>query len=135
MINITIDEKYLDDKQCDFFHYQETIELATCEYGKFYIVSRGELKVSYTNEDKEIYDCRNIDDIQRYYITNDDDYIEEQIIGNLYVDLGNWFEIELIDNNGEYIETTLTDDIFGDIQECINVIKNRKIDELLIKND
>jgi len=38
-IKIVLDEKLLDDKDYDFFHYDSSYKLAECEYGDFYIVS------------------------------------------------------------------------------------------------
>ena len=137
-LKITLANNYYQDirnkQQTDFFHYQETMELATCKYGTFYITSRGELKISYTNEEKGLYDERNIDDIQRYYITNDDEFYEEQENGNLNILLGNWFEIELVGKDGEYIENLFTDEVYGDIQECLKDIQDymraSKVEEL-----
>lgn len=130
-MKITIDNKYLDDKQSDFFHYQETIELAKCEYGTFYIMSCGELKVSYTNQEKGIINERNIDDIQRYYVTNDDEYIQAQYDNTLDIILGNWFELDLVDDKGNRLDHYYTDEVFGTISECIDAIKDLKEEEIL----
>ena len=137
-LKIILANNYYQDirnkQQTDFFHYQETMELATCKYGTFYIASRGELKVSYTNKEKGLEDERNIDDIQRYYITNDDKFYEEQENGNLNIILGNWFEIELVGKDGEYIENLFTNEVYGDIQECLKDIQDymraSKVEEL-----
>ena len=37
-IKIVLDEKLLDDKDYDFFHYQESYKLAECEYGTFILL-------------------------------------------------------------------------------------------------
>ena len=66
-IKIVLDEKLLDDKDYDFFHYDSSYKLAECEYGDFYIASRGELKCEYTDGD---INTRNYDDIIRYYVRN-----------------------------------------------------------------
>lgn len=48
--------------------------------------------------------------------------------------LGNWFEIELVGKDGEYIENLFTDEVYGDIQECLKDIKDymkaNKVEEL-----
>ena len=103
---ITLDKNLLNNKDMDFFHYEQTYELAKCELGTFYITSLGELKCEFTNEEKGIQ-TRNYDDIVRYYIRNNDEYLqavgmeEENNVGNLYIDLGNWFSLELV-RNGNY---------------------------------
>ena len=51
-IKIVLDEKLLNDKDYDFFHYDSSYKLAECEYGDFYIASRGELKCTYINKEK-----------------------------------------------------------------------------------
>ena len=70
---ITLDKNLLDNKDIDFFHYEQTYELAKCELGTFYITSLGELKCEFTNEEKGIQ-TRNYNDIVRYYIRNNEMY-------------------------------------------------------------
>ena len=72
---ITLDKKLLDNQDIDFFHYGQTYELAKCELGTFYITSCGELKCEFTNEEKGIQ-TRNYDDIVRYYVRNNDEYLQ-----------------------------------------------------------
>ena len=118
-IKIVLDEKLLDDKDYDFFHYDSSYKLAECEYGDFYIASRGELKCEYTDGD---ISTRNYDDIIRYYVRNNDEYYKAVESGKLYFMLGNWFEIEFIDNEGNYVDN-IYDDTFGSIGECLIVFK------------
>lgn len=134
-IEITLDEKLLDDKDMDFFHYGESYELAKCEYGTFYVSSRGELKCWYIDEEKDI-ETRDYVDIIRYYVKNNDEYCNAVESGKLAFDLNNWFEIEFFtksDNNisSEYV--CLTDDIFGSISECLATFKEYIKDKEVMK--
>lgn len=126
---ITLDKKLLDNQDIDFFHYGQTYELAKCELGTFYITSCGELKCEFTNEEKGIQ-TRNYDDIVRYYVRNNDEYLqavgmeEENNVGNLYIDLGNWFSLELVRNGNRYYEVIDSYDlVYGSISECLENFK------------
>lgn len=137
-INITLDKNLLNDEDYDFFHYEQSYELAKCEFGTFYIVSRGELNCTYIDEEKDI-DTSDYDDIVRYYVKNNKEY--ENAIDNckLVQDMNNWFSIEFFDNNEEFIEDNcFIDSVYGSISECLqdfqNIIKNDEIMEEF-KND
>lgn len=137
---ITLDKKLLDNKSICFFHYGQTYELAKCELGTFYITSCGELKCEFTNEEKGIQ-TRNYDDIVRYYVRNNDEYLqavgmeEENNVGNLDIDLENWFSLELIDNKGRYIETLdFYDLVYGFISECLESFKDLMQNEQFIND-
>ena len=130
-IKIVLDEKLLDDKDYDFFHYDSSYKLAECEYGDFYIASRGELKCAYIDKEKEI-ETRNYYDIIRYYVKNNEEYEKAVDDGKLVLDLNNWFEIEFYTkDNGKYV--CLTDDIFGNITECLMAFKKYIKDEEIMK--
>lgn len=125
-IKIVLDEKLLDDKDYDFFHYDSSYKLAECEYGDFYIASRGELKCAYIDKEKEI-ETRNYYDIIRYYVKNNEEYEKAVDNGNLIFDLNNWFEIEFYikaENSIDSEYVCLTDDIFGSISECLEEFKS-----------
>ena len=104
----------------DFFHYGYSYELGVCKYGSIWCCSRGELKCEYTDGD---INTRNYDDIIRYYVRNNDEYYKAVESGKLYFMLGNWFEIEFIDNKGNYVGN-IYDDTFGSIGECIDTLLN-----------
>lgn len=132
-IKITLDEKLLNDKDIDFFHYGDSYELAKCELGTFYISSRGELKCLYIDKEKKI-ETRDYVDIIRYYIKNNDEYCNAVENGNLILDLNNWFEIEFFTKSDDNISSEyvcLTDDIFGSISECLKefkeIIKDKEV--------
>ena len=134
-IKIVVDERLLDDKDYDCVHYDSSYKLAECEYGDFYIASRGELKCTYINKEKEI-ETRNYYDIIRYYVKNNEEYEKAVDNGNLVLDLNNWFEIEFYTKAEENIKREyicLTDEIFGSIAECLMVfkeyIKDKKVME------
>lgn len=130
-IKIVLDEKLLDDKDYDFFHYQESYKLAECEYGTFYIASRGDMRCAYIDKENDIYREDYID-IVRYHIKNNADYEKAVDEGKLVFDLNNWFEIEFYTkDNGEYVY--LTDDIFGSITECLMAFKEYIKDEEIMK--
>lgn len=127
-INIVLNGKLLDDKDYDFFHYEESYKLAECEYGDFYIASRGELNCAYLDKKgNEI--TRNYNDIIRYYIKNNFEYENAVDKGQLVFDLSNWFEIEFYTKNGNYI--CFTDEVLGNITECLMIflkyIENEEI--------
>lgn len=131
-IKITLDKNLLDDKDIDFFHYGNSYELARCEYGTFYVSSRGELKCWYIDEEKEI-ETRDYIDIMRYYVRNNKEY-EKAVDEKLILDLNNWFEIEFFtksENNIDSEYVCLTDDIFGSISECLKefkeIIKDKEV--------
>lgn len=133
-IKIVLDEKLLDDKDYDFFHYDSSYKLAECEYGDFYIASRGELKCAYIDETKGI-ETRNYDDIIRYYVKNNEEY-EKAVDNKLIFDLNNWFEIEFYTKAENSIDSEyvcLTDDIFGSISECLEEFKKIIADEEVMK--
>ena len=137
---ITLDKNLLNNKDIDFFHYEQTYELAKCELGTFYITSCGELKCEFTNEEKGIQ-TRNYDDIVRYYIRNNDEYLqavgvkEENNVGNLYIDLGNWFSLELVRNGNRYCEVIDNYDlVYGSISECLENFKDLMQDEQFIND-
>ena len=137
---ITLDKNLLDNKDIDFFHYMQSYELAKCELGTFYITSCGELKCEFTNEEKGIQ-TRNYDDIVRYYIRNNDEYLqavgvkEENNVGNLYIDLGNWFSLELVRNGNRYYEVIDSYDlVYGSISECLKSFKDLMQNEQFIND-
>lgn len=137
---ITLDKNLLDNKDIDFFHYKQTYELAKCELGTFYITSCGELKCEFTNEEKGI-STRNYDDIVRYYIRNNDEYLqavgmeEENNVGNLDIDLGNWLSLELVRNGKCYYEVIDSYDlVYGSISECLEEFKNLMQDEQFVND-
>lgn len=126
---ITLDKKLLDNQDIDFFHYKQTYELAKCELGTFYITSCGELKCEFTNEEKGIQ-TRNYDDIVRYYVRNNDEYLQavgmevENNVGDLYFDLSNWFSLELVRNGNRYYKVIDSYDlVYGSISECLENFK------------
>lgn len=137
---VTLDKNLLDNKDIDFFHYRQSYELAKCELGTFYITSCGDLKCEFTNKEKGI-NTRNYDDIVRYYVRDNNEYLqavgmeEENNVGILDIDLGNWFELELIDNKGRYVETLgLYDLVYGSIREGLENFKVLMQDEDFIKD-
>ena len=137
---ITLDKKLLDNQDIDFFHYKQTYELAKCELGTFYITSCGELKCEFTNEEKGIQ-TRNYDDIVRYYVRNNDEYLqavgmeEENNVGDLYFDLSNWFSLELVRNGNRYYEVIDSYDlVYGSISECLENFKYLMQDKDLIND-
>lgn len=137
---ITLDKNLLDNKDIDFFHYKQTYELAKCELGTFYITSCGELKCEFTNEEKGIQ-TRNYDDIVRYYVRNNDEYLqavgmeEENNVGNLDIDLGNWFSLELVRNGKRYYEVIDSYElVYGAIDECLENFKDLMQDEQFISD-
>lgn len=137
---ITLDKNLLDNKDIDFFHYMQSYELAKCELGTFYITSCGELKCEFTNEEKGIQ-TRNYDDIVRYYVRNNDEYLqavgmeEENNVGNLYIDLGNWFSLELVRNGNRYYEVIDSYDlVYGSISECLESFKDLMQNEQFIND-
>ena len=121
-LEITLDKNLLNNKDIDFFHYMQSYELAKCKYGKFYLVSRGELKCHYVDEKNNV-DTWNYSDIVNYYITNNDE-------------LGKAID-EVIDNNGNYVEMfDYLDNVYGSIREGLNsfeeLMKNKEfIDDIL----
>lgn len=135
-IKITLDTRLLDNKDYDFFHYQQSYELAKCDYGTFYIASRGELKCHYVDEKKDI-DTWNYSDIVNYYITNNDELRKAIDEGKIYFDMNNWFSIEMFDNNNHYIELfDYLDNVYGSISEGLNglydIITDKEfVDEIL----
>lgn len=134
-IKIVLDEKLLDDKDYDFFHYDSSYHLAECEYGDFYIASRGELKCAYIDKENKLI-TENYCDIIRYYVKNNEEYEKAVDNGNLVFDLNNWFEIEFYTKAEENIKreyVCLTDEIFGNIGECLAVFKEYIKDEEIIK--
>lgn len=135
-LEITLDKNLLNNKDIDFFHYMQSYELAKCKYGKFYLVSRGELKCHYVDEKKNI-DTWNYSDIVNYYITNNDELGKAIDEDKIYFDMNNWFSIEMIDNNGNYVEIfDYLDNVYGSIREGLNsfeeLMKNKEfIDDIL----
>lgn len=133
---ITLDKNLLNNKDIDFFHYMQSYELAKCKYGKFYLVSRGELKCHYVDEKNNV-DTWNYSDIVNYYITNNDELGKAIDEDKIYFDMNNWFSIEMIDNNGNYVEIfDYLDNVYGSISEGLNsfeeLMKNKEfIDDLL----
>lgn len=76
-----------------------------------------------------------------YYVRNNDEYLqavgveEENNVGNLDIDLGNWFSLELIDNKGRYIEAlAFYDLVYGSISECLENFKDLMQDEQFIND-
>ena len=137
---ITLDKNLLNNKDIDFFHYEQTYEFAKCELGTFYITSCGELKCEFINEEKGIQ-TRNYDDIVRYYVRNNDEYLqavgmeEENNVGDLYFDLSNWFSLELIRNGNCYYEVIDSYDlVYGSISECLENFKDLMQDEQFIND-
>lgn len=137
---IILDKKLLNDKDMDFFHYEQIYKLAKCELGTFYIASRGELSCEFTNEEKGIQ-TRRYDEIIRYYVRNNDEYLqatgmeEENHVGNLDIDLGNWFSLELVRNEKCYYKVTDSYDlVYGSISECLENFKDLMQDEQFIND-
>lgn len=119
-IKITLDTRLLNDEDFDFFHYQQSYELAKCDYGTFYIASRGELKCDYYDDNGEWVDNA-LDTIQNCYVRNNKEFLKAIENGNLYLDCNNWFSIELIDNNNHFVELfDYLDNVYGSISECLN---------------
>lgn len=135
-LEITLDKNLLNNKDIDFFHYMQSYELAKCKYGKFYLVSRGELKCHYVDEKNNV-DTWNYSDIVNYYITNNDELGKAIDEDKIYFDMNNWFSIEMIDNNGNYVEMfDYLDNVYGSIREGLNsfeeLMKNKEfIDDIL----
>lgn len=135
-LEITLNKNLLNNKDIDFFHYMQSYELAKCKYGKFYLVSRGELKCHYVDEKNNI-DTWNYSDIVNYYITNNDELGKAIDEDKIYFDMNNWFSIEMIDNNGNYVEIfDYLDNVYGSIREGLNsfeeLMKNKEfIDDIL----
>lgn len=135
-LEITLDKNLLNNKDIDFFHYMQSYELAKCKYGKFYLVSRGELKCHYVDEKNNV-DTWNYSDIVNYYITNNDELGKAIDEDKIYFDMNNWFSIEMIDNNGNYVEIfDYLDNVYGSIREGLNsfeeLMKNKEfIDDIL----
>lgn len=131
---ITLDKRLLDDKDYDFFHYQCSYELATCKYGIFYIVSRGELKCDYYDDNGNWVDNA-IDTIQDYYVRNNEEYNKAIANDNLRLDMNNWFSIEMFDNNNNYVELfDYLDNVYGSISECLDEFKTLMQDDEFIKD-
>lgn len=143
-LEITLDKNLLNNKDIDFFHYMQSYELAKCKYGKFYLVSRGELKCHYVDEKNNV-DTWNYSDIINYYITNNDELGKAIDEDKIYFDMNNWFSIEMIDNNGNYVEIfDYLDNVYGSIREGLNsfeeLMKNKEfigdlLEELGVAND
>ena len=143
-LEITLDKNLLNNKDIDFFHYMQSYELAKCKYGKFYLVSRGELKCHYVDEKNNV-DTWNYSDIVNYYITNNDELGKAIDEDKIYFDMNNWFSIEMIDNNGNYVEIfDYLDNVYGSIREGLNsfeeLMKNKEfindiLGELRVAND
>jgi hypothetical protein len=135
-LEITLDKNLLNNRDLDFFHYMQSYELAKCKYGKFYLVSRGELKCHYVDEKNNV-DTWNYSDIVNYYITNNDELGKAIDEDKIYFDMNNWFSIEMIDNNGNYVEIfDYLDNVYGSIREGLNsfeeLMKNKEfIDDIL----
>lgn len=131
---ITLDKNLLDNKDIDFFHYEQTYELAKCELGTFYITSLGELKCHYVDEKNNV-DTWNYSDIVNYYITNNDELGKAIDEDKIYFDMNNWFSIEMIDNNGNYVEIfDYLDNVYGSIREGLNSFKDLMQDEQFIND-
>ena len=136
-LEITLDKNLLNNRDLDFFHYMQSYELAKCKYGKFYLVSRGELKCHYVDEKNNV-DTWNYSDIVNYYITNNDELGKAIDEDKIYFDMNNWFSIEMIDNNGNYVEIfDYLDNVYGSIREGLNsfeeLMKNKEfIDYVLL---
>lgn len=130
---ITLDKSLLNDKDYDFFHYEESYELATCKWGTFYLTSCGELRCSYYDKEKDIY-TNNYDDIIRYYVKNNKEFDKAIDNGKLDFSLNNWFEIHFFDNNGNYLEYfDYTDNVYGSIREGYNMFLKIMEDKECIK--
>lgn len=135
-LEITLDKNLLNNRDLDFFHYMQSYELAKCKYGKFYLVSRGELKCHYVDEKNNV-DTWNYSDIVNYYITNNDELGKAIDEDKIYFNMNNWFSIEMIDNNGNYVEIfDYLDNVYGSIREGLNsfeeLMKNKEfIDDIL----
>lgn len=135
-LEITLDKNLLNNRDLDFFHWDCGYELAKCKYGKFYLVSRGELKCHYVDEENNV-DTWNYSDIVNYYITNNDELGKAIDEGKIYFDMNNWFSIEMFDDNGNYVEIfDYLDNVYGSISEGLNsfeeLMKNKEfIDDLL----
>ena len=118
-LEITLDKELLDDKDYDFFHYQQSYELAKCDYGTFYIASRGELRCDYFDDNGKWIESA-IDTIQNYYVRNNEEFNKAIDSNKFYLDMNNWFSIEFIDNNGDYLEyCDFLDNVYGSISECL----------------
>ena len=79
--------------------------------------------------------------IVKYYVRNNDEYLqavgmeEENNVGNLDIDLENWFSLELIDNKGRYIETLdFYDLVYGFISKCLESFKDLMQNEQFIND-
>lgn len=122
-LKITLDTRLLNNEDCDFFHYEQSYELAKCDYGTFYIASRGELKCNYTDT-KENIDTWNYNDIINYYVRNNTELFKAINENKIYFDMNNWFSIEFIDNNNNYLEVfDYLDNVYGSISECLICFK------------
>lgn len=131
---ITLDKNLLNDEDMDFFHYEQAYELAKCKYGKFYLVSRGELKCHYVDEKNNV-DTWNYSDIVNYYITNNDELEKAIDEDKIYFDMNNWFSIEMIDNNGNYVEIfDYLDNVYGSIREGLESFKDLMQNEQFIND-
>lgn len=118
-IKITLDMRLLNDKDIDFFHYDQSYPLAKCEEGEWYIVSRGDLECDYY-DDFGNWITDDIYDIQHYYVRNNEELAKAIDEDKLRFDMNNWFELEFYNNNGdfdEYDEHNYTDECFGSISE------------------
>lgn len=126
-VKLILDKKLLNNKDFDFFHYEQCYPLAKCKEGIFYIMSCGELKCDYFDNNGNWVDNA-IDTIQNWYVRNNEEYIKAVDNGNLVLDMNNWFEIQFIDNNGKYVEEEnqyLWGEIFGSITDCYNFMKDK----------
>ena len=137
---IILDKKLLNDKDMDFFHYEQAYKLAKCELGTFYIASRGELSCEFTNEEKGIQ-TRHYDKIIRYYVRNNDEFLqaidteEENNVGDLVFFSSNWFTLEFIDNQGNYSGVLEDYDlVYDSISECLENFKKLMQDEQFIND-
>ena len=133
-IEITLDKRLLDNADCDFFHWGYGYELAKCEYGTWRIDSLGELKCHYVDEKNNV-DTWNYSDIINYYITNNDELGKAIDEDKIYFDMNNWFSIEMIDNNGNYVEIfDYLDNVYGSIREGLNSFEDLMQDEQFIND-
>lgn len=98
------------------------------------------MKCEFTNEEKGIQ-TRNYDDIVKYYVRNNDEYLqavgmeEENNVGNLDFDLSNWFSLILVNDNGKYWDTIDSYDlVYGSISECLENFKYLMQDKQFIND-
>ena len=133
-LEITLDNRLLDNQDYDFFHYQQSYELAKCKYGTFYLTSCGELKCDYF-DDKGNWVDNAIDTIQNNYVKNNEEYNKAIENGNLILDYNNWFSIYFIDNNNNSLQSfDYLENVYGSISEGLSGLLDIITDDEFIKD-